>query len=234
MATLLLTLAYTFIPASMIVFIIKEREYNSKHQQLVSGVNLFAYWLSNFIVDYCKYLIPAMFTYVMIFAFKLKFWYDGDKGSFMFLLLIFYGICFLPFIYLISFKIRKPSSGQVLIFLLCFFCGIILMITFYVLKLIKGTRSITDNVLLYIVRLIPFFSFPISLLMVGQTKVLKLVYDNKKENDAFTKEVALVELIYMILLPFVFWGLIFLIENAKKLGMKGMNLGGNKFMEEVE
>lgn len=63
------SLAIGFIPASIIVFIVKERESKVKHQQLVSGVSMSAYWLSNFFVDYVKYLIFAGATLIMIQAF---------------------------------------------------------------------------------------------------------------------------------------------------------------------
>jgi len=46
----------------MVLYIVKERECNAKHQQIVSGVSLGAYWFSNFLVDYAKYLIPAMYS----------------------------------------------------------------------------------------------------------------------------------------------------------------------------
>jgi len=41
----------SFIPASLITFVVKEREEKIKHQQFVSGIGLFAYWFSNEIID---------------------------------------------------------------------------------------------------------------------------------------------------------------------------------------
>jgi len=44
---------------------------------------------------------------------------------------------------------------------------VILLIVCYVLKLISKTRKITDNLILFIIRICPFFSFPFGMLMVG-------------------------------------------------------------------
>jgi len=41
----------SMIPTSAIVFVVKERESNCKHQQFVAGVSLFSYWSSNFCWD---------------------------------------------------------------------------------------------------------------------------------------------------------------------------------------
>ncbi|KAF1787525.1 P-loop containing nucleoside triphosphate hydrolase [Phytophthora cactorum] len=61
----LICIAFTFLPASIVVFLVKEKqaEHNSKHQQLVSGVSLPAFWLSNYIWDF---LLVATFPAVIL------------------------------------------------------------------------------------------------------------------------------------------------------------------------
>jgi len=54
------SLALAFKFASIIAFIVKEREDRSKHQQIVSGMKLSAYWTANFVYDYVLYLIVAI------------------------------------------------------------------------------------------------------------------------------------------------------------------------------
>ena len=56
----------------------KEKEFNIKHQQLVSGVSILAYWVSNYFVDFIKYLIPGVFCAGMVKAFKLKSFIDSN------------------------------------------------------------------------------------------------------------------------------------------------------------
>jgi len=49
----------SMIPTSAVVFIVKEREMNCKHQQFIAGVSLTSYWGSNFLWDYLKYAMTA-------------------------------------------------------------------------------------------------------------------------------------------------------------------------------
>ncbi|GAB9477420.1 hypothetical protein Gpo141_00014492, partial [Globisporangium polare] len=59
-ACLFIVIAFTYFPASIVVFLVKEKqsEHNSKHQQLVSGVSLGAFWLANYIWDLMMFIIP--------------------------------------------------------------------------------------------------------------------------------------------------------------------------------
>lgn len=53
-------IAFTFVPAAMMPFLVEEKqsEQNAKHQQLLAGDSLAAYWLANFVFDTLLYLVP--------------------------------------------------------------------------------------------------------------------------------------------------------------------------------
>lgn len=70
-AAFMFSIGLSFIPASMITFTVKEREEKVKHQQLVSGVGLFAYWTSNLVIDFFKALIPCLFGIAMVYAYDI-------------------------------------------------------------------------------------------------------------------------------------------------------------------
>ena len=59
----------------IISFIIKEREKQLKHMQVISGVSLAAYWLSNIISDIVKTYVPIIIIIILTFVFQLH--YDG-------------------------------------------------------------------------------------------------------------------------------------------------------------
>ncbi|KAF1328207.1 Atp-binding protein, partial [Globisporangium splendens] len=67
-ACIFIVVAFAFFPASIVVFLVKEKqaEHNSKHQQLVSGVSLPAFWLANYIWDMLTYVIPFIAATVLI------------------------------------------------------------------------------------------------------------------------------------------------------------------------
>lgn len=44
-----LLLAVPFLPAAFATYVVREKEAKSRHQQMVSGVSIYAYWLSTFI-----------------------------------------------------------------------------------------------------------------------------------------------------------------------------------------
>lgn len=54
------SIGMSFIPASIVTYITKERETQVKHQQIISGMSISAYWLSNLLVEYIKYLVPCI------------------------------------------------------------------------------------------------------------------------------------------------------------------------------
>ena len=112
-----------FIPASMIVFIIKEKSGNIKHQQLVSGVSIVAYWTSNFLVDIITYLIPAIFSICMIKAFNVESLANGENFGATWLLFIFYGFSIVNFTYVFSFLFKDYGNAQLIIFFFSFTFG---------------------------------------------------------------------------------------------------------------
>jgi hypothetical protein len=57
---LIVAIAMCFVPSSIAIFVVREREIKSKHIQTVSGVSLEAYWLANWAWDFVQCLIPSL------------------------------------------------------------------------------------------------------------------------------------------------------------------------------
>jgi hypothetical protein len=55
--SILFSLAFAFIPTSIILFFINERVSGAKYQQLISGMYYSAFWIANFIVDIVKVVL---------------------------------------------------------------------------------------------------------------------------------------------------------------------------------
>ena len=62
----LCTLGMSFLMASFVVFLIKERTIKSKHAQFVSGAGAFVFWSSTFVWDFISYLIPVFGAHCVI------------------------------------------------------------------------------------------------------------------------------------------------------------------------
>ena len=65
-------IAFAFIPAAIVAYIVAEKETNVKHQQLVSGTSLTCYWLSNYIFDLTCYLVPCGCALALLQIFDVK------------------------------------------------------------------------------------------------------------------------------------------------------------------
>ena len=110
-ASILVSIAFAFIPASLIVIIVKERENNVKHQQIVSGVSLTAYWLSNLLVDFLKYLIPCFATIGILFMYNVTTFIGSSALSATLSLFVLFGPSMILFTYLFSFMFTSPSKA---------------------------------------------------------------------------------------------------------------------------
>jgi len=152
-----LGIAMSLIPASLITYIVKEREFNAKHQQIVSGVSITAYWFSNFLVDITKYLITAVINALMAMALDASAIIDGNKLGAMWLDFLLYGFAIIPFVYLTAFLFRNYGTAQIASFFFNFCTGFILGLASAIFRLFDSTRTIGE-VLQWIFRVLPSFS----------------------------------------------------------------------------
>ena len=114
----ILAIALALIPCVIISFIIKERVLQLKHMQLISGVSLPAYWLSNLVADISKTFIPILITLVLMGIYGVE--YDGAWA-----LLLLYPVAIVPFTYLTSFAFTNDTVAQIMTIFLHFLFGAI-------------------------------------------------------------------------------------------------------------
>ena len=145
-----LVVAFALVPASIISFIVKEREDNLKHQQLISGVSMLAYWLSNAVADLLKCLIPCALAIALLPAFNVEL----PKG---WLVILLYGLSIIPFTYTTSFFFVSENVAQITTLMGHFFLGVVLGQVFLIFRIFDSTRA-AGNALAWIFRLVPSFS----------------------------------------------------------------------------
>ena len=166
-ASILVSIAFAFIPASLIVIIVKERENNVKHQQIVSGVSLTAYWLSNLLVDFLKYLIPCFATIGILFMYNVTTFIGSSALSATLSLFVLFGPSMILFTYLFSFMFTSPSKAQFIIFLLSYMGGSILMIASFIFRLLNSTRDVWVNFVEFGLRLLPIYDLSFGLFSIA-------------------------------------------------------------------
>lgn len=155
-AALFFMIAFCFIPASYASFIVKEREVKAKHQQIISGVSIYAYWCSSFVWDIISYLPTVALVMIIVAAFGVDNYIKNNGGVATFLLFLLYGPAVAAFTYLISFLFRSHSTAQLIVMFFNFLSGLCLMVVSFVLSTIASTQSVAVD-LRYLFRLFPSF-----------------------------------------------------------------------------
>ena len=125
-AAILMTIAWMMISDSLIQNIIKERQRNVKHQILVSGSSLMAYWLGHYLADILFQSIPAVVGIIGVHAFGL----DIPDIAYLFGAIVLVNPAFL---YFFSFFFDKDETGSLVIKMFYFVFGIIAPIAISIL-----------------------------------------------------------------------------------------------------
>jgi ATP-binding cassette, subfamily A (ABC1), member 3 len=77
----------------------------------VSGVSITAYWFSNLLLDYVKYLLPGIWTMICIVIYDIDAFRKNDHYGASWALMFVYGIVMISFTYLTSFMFKSPSAA---------------------------------------------------------------------------------------------------------------------------
>jgi ATP-binding cassette subfamily A (ABC1) protein 3 len=153
----MISLSFSFIPASYAIYVVKEREVKAKHQQIISGVSLLAYWVSTFMFDMVTYLIPSLFTIAMVNAFNVEAFSSGAGLEGTIALFLLYGPAVAAHTYCLSFLFKTHSSAQNFVLIINVISGNVLSTVSYVLSNLEQTRDIQKNFLQYLFRLFPTY-----------------------------------------------------------------------------
>ena len=174
-STFFIMIAFAFIPASVVAFIVKEREasHNCKHQQMISGASVPAFWLANYTWDLCTYLVPCGLSLLAIHLFQIGA-FTGTAQAFSVVVLLFvgYGLAIMPFTYMLSFLWKSHTKAQIWCLLLNLLSGLILMIASFVMGLIQSTQD-TNKALLWLYRLFPGFCLGNGLFQVATNSLIE-------------------------------------------------------------
>ncbi|OQR92260.1 ATP-binding Cassette (ABC) Superfamily [Achlya hypogyna] len=215
-ACLFIVIAMTFFPASIVTFLVKEKqnECNSKHQQLVSGVSLPAFWLANYLFDLLVYVVPFAAALIMIKAFDIQALTGNDctacasntPGA-VFLLFFFFGFAIAPFTYVLSYCFREAASAQFYTLLINMILGLILMIVSFVLDVISDSAKDANVYLKYVWRLSPLFNLGNGLLTLALHSLVGNLRNTSSAASAFDYDMAGTEIIFLAVQSIIFFSL---------------------------
>jgi len=145
-----LAIGFALIPACMSSFILVERLNDLKHMQLISGMNLLSYWISNYLFDLIKVYMVALSVLGILELFNCH--YDHVYISFL-----LYPWAVVPFTYVSTFIFQQENFAQTLTVFLHFSSAGIGAIMAFILRTFYLTYDLGDAMTWYL-KLIPTFS----------------------------------------------------------------------------
>ena len=202
------SIAFSFIPANFITLIIKERETNSKHLQIISGISLISYWLNNYIFELIKYYIVGGICILLIYLFEYYKYY-------LIFLYLEYGTAMVSFTYLFSFICKSENKGQSLVLLINLLLGTIGGTAVLIMKLNEDIENIS-TILAYILRIIPSFSFCYGYSLLLNEDFLR---ENKNFHDILEFQFVKGDFVYLGVESVLYLLFLILFENSNRLYM---------------
>ncbi|CAH8583113.1 unnamed protein product [Dicrocoelium dendriticum] len=131
-------LALSFIPSSLVTFLVLETHTDAKHLQFVSGLNVYLYWFSAFLWDILSYTLSASLCVLVFVAFQRHSFIGSDTIVAFLLLTFLYGVAVLPMMYPFSFVLRNPSTALVVVTTFNLLLGSVTLMTTYLLEVLAG------------------------------------------------------------------------------------------------
>lgn len=154
-----LALAIAFVPAGMASFVVYEKETKCRHQQMVSGVSIEAYWLSTWLWDSVSYQVTAWLMLLIILCFKDTAPLTSTEAFPVTIgLLMLYGPAVAGAVYIFSRLLTSSSSSQIVVIFAMFVQGLVFGIMALVLRVIPSTRDVYMNVIRNILMIFPPFA----------------------------------------------------------------------------
>lgn len=175
-----LQISLCFLMSSFSLLLVIEKSSNFKFIQQISGLKMYQYWTSNFILDYIFYFLSTLILAFILYIFDVKAFTSIKNQSFMLLMFLLNGLASLPFIYLLARLFNDQYTAYVQITLIYFITGFSSFILVLLLRIGEFKLFHTSQIL----DMIFTFIFPIYTV----TMSIFSIYDNYIGLDiCFTK-----------------------------------------------
>ena len=203
--------AFSLIPSSFITMLVRERINNSKHLMRVSGMNIVAYWIVNYIFELVKYYFTCGVCVLFI-------WIFDYYRKYLTLLYILYGPAMVSSTYLLSFLFERESTAQNGIILLNFLIGALGSVVVLMFRGLDNMHRV-GKILQFIFSFLPSFCFDFGYdLLLNKIIIYIIDYEYTwmflKDRDLIKKfNLLLALIVYLILEIIIYTILLFIIEK---------------------
>ncbi|EQC39389.1 hypothetical protein SDRG_03591 [Saprolegnia diclina VS20] len=203
--SIFVVLAFAFFTASIVPYLVNEKHHshNSKHQQLVSGVSLPAFWLANFAWDVLLFLVPCVFGLLAIYLFDITpftgnecFGCAANPFGAVIALFVLLGPALCSFCYCLSYLFSDPASSQTYTIMTNIAFGTVLITVSTVLDIVESTKT-ANKTLKFFWRLSPLYCIGGGLNALSSYTIESTVGTKAPNTSAFSTDVAGYEIMYL-------------------------------------
>eukprot|EP00457_Paulinella_chromatophora_P000146 gb/GEZN01000146.1/.p1 GENE.gb/GEZN01000146.1/~~gb/GEZN01000146.1/.p1 ORF type:complete len:2016 (+),score=362.69 gb/GEZN01000146.1/:289-6336(+) len=151
-----ISLAFTWVASAYGSIVVMERQTNSKHQQMISGVGPIAYWASHLAFDMSHFLIPLVLSLIIAGIFRV--WPLLVNADVFVLAMIWYNMAVCLWSYLLSFLFTQSNATEATLRIVFVVTGPILAVVNILLMTVEATAEIQKRVV-FLFRIFPTFCF---------------------------------------------------------------------------
>ena len=212
------SIAYAILPANFISMLVKERVNNSKHLMRVSGMNIFSYWIVNYIFEFIKYYFTGGMCLLCLYLF-------GDYKEYIYIMYLLYGPAMISSTYFVSFFFDDESKAQNFIILVNLVFGSLGCIVILLLRLLDTTRTLGE-ILEYFLAIVPVFCFDFSYnISINKNKIYSHLFSPEEylnfTGDEMIKKFSLMlMLVYYCSIEVVIYTILFIIAESRTYSFK--------------
>jgi len=134
---ILATFCLSFIPGSIVHFVVKERTSGAQQLQILSGASRLSYWSSNLIYDCILYIVPAACVPLALNSFGFDMILAGDCGWALAAVLTAFGPALASFSYCVAFLFKDHSKASNAVLSFCLIGASVLSTILFVLSVIN-------------------------------------------------------------------------------------------------
>lgn len=98
----MIAIAFAMVPSSVISYLLSEKATGLKHQQLISGMSIYAYWTANYIFEIFKMELPVVICLGLVYAF-------GQDQPMIWRVFLMLPVGLVPFTFGTSFFFQKEN-----------------------------------------------------------------------------------------------------------------------------
>jgi ATP-binding cassette subfamily A (ABC1) protein 3 len=193
-------ISFSLIPSNFIFIIVRERNNNSKHLMRLSGLNIMAYWIVNFLFELLKYYIVGGIVVGMVYIF-------GFQAPYLIPFYLLNGPTLIFFIYFMSFFFTDESTAQSIMLLINILFGVLFPPVIVFLRQQDSTIKV-GKALQYAQSIFPSFSFACSYFL---SYIKDIIYNVENKDKILAQELPpeiknkeLIKNFYLLLSPLIF------------------------------